>query len=170
MIEGFEELETTQVGRVAEMLSCRYITEHKRYEIKEDSCKVYDTGKDFIVKAKQREFLVEVKGDNYSKGPNIAFEYMQENFSKTAIEPSGLQTTKSDYIFYYIFRWDTLYIFKKAKYDLYVSKGIISKDHSRDCNLGSETGRTKCYILPVTLLERDGFFERIIDNLHSSLK
>jgi len=162
MVQDFDKLRSTKVGIKAEDIVEELLQEWKcRIDFRPD-VRSYDNAMDFIVSKNGVSWSIEVKGDDYPTGPNIALEHKQQAM-KGGMMPSGMSVTKADYIFYYVFRWNKLYIFKPETYRQYLKKGWITKNDSKVCNKNSLTGATECYVLNAGILEDKGFFSKIID-------
>lgn len=165
--EIFEGLTSTKLGRVTEHICSKWLFK-REWSIKANTCTGYNPEKDFIASKGDVSTSIEVKGDNYPKGNNIALEYLQTN-CKGQFSPSGMATTKAEYIFYYVFRTNTLYIFKKSTYDDFLKRGLINVWDIRLCNRDSETGPTECYVVDIDMLKSNNFFCQIHENVLSPL-
>lgn len=164
MVQGFDKLRSTRVGIKAEDIVEKLLKEWGWTIVSRPDVRTYSNSMDFVVSKNGVSRSIEVKGDDYPTGPNIALEHRQQAMNG-GMMPSGMSVTKAEYIFYYVFRWKRLYIFKTETYEKYLGKNLITEKDSKPCNSISLTGATECYVLDAAILEDDGFFCNVIDNV-----
>lgn len=167
-IEGFEDLDSTKVGRVAERI-CRANRIHfSSWKVLKDLDLKYDTSRDMDFELNGKILKVEFKGDNYPRGNNLAFEIKQESM-KGMMVPSGIATSSASEWDIYCFRTDTIYTFDIPRIDDIVYNNTVREYHYKLCNLNSSTGKTLCIVIDIDLLLAEGFFKSVHKNVLSSL-
>jgi hypothetical protein len=173
MIEGFEQLDSTKVGRrIEKIVREYYLTILNGYSIKEDLDENYNTARDLVLLKDGRPVKIEIKGDNYignSYSNKIPFEFQQENMKGEMVD-SGVRTTKSDLLATYCSRYDTIYVMKMSVFNHLLDIGTISRNDAKLCNDTSNTGQTMCYLVDLNNLEEGKCFEVIYPDFLKSLK
>lgn len=168
MLEGFESLDSTKIGRIAERIGRAYRHKVRNQAIHKDLDIEYDSKRDMIFLINGEEIQIEFKGDNYPSGNNLPIEIMQEDI-KGEMVTSGIGKTTSNEWDVYCFRKDTIYVFEPIDVDRIVYDNIVRDYHYKECNKNSGTGKTICIVIDIDLLEQCGFFKAKYTNVLEAL-